>query len=349
MVHYRVNSAVTIIFCCAILFCLACDSWRDKMKLAEANASRLRDNILTDKDVGSYFLDDDLRTTMDFELSLKIMHEAATDTAVLNSIIATVTKHADSCQPLFYWFDLAKQNRGLRVRLYSVFERELLEWATISFMRNGANVDWTVDRAHSKLKRMAGEKVWSFLQDRWDYYEKRDGDYLPSHDDIVLREAAERFNMTKEEALKQFTAVEYRRLGIKIKPSLPLKDQDTSVELVVERVAIDNGLLCVTLRNNTKWNGQLPTVNLTCNKYNKWGSTFSSDGYQVIWFEDLGPGEVRTECSIRPQSPDFVELVAYINIDEMHKSQLKSAVQRANDPGETVIPVLITDKIEIRR
>lgn len=330
-----------------ILLSLACDNSMDQYRLLEANSMKLKNAIFADKEIAQHLLSGKLDIMISSKLSIKVDHKIAIDTVVLNSIIAAIKRHADSCQPLYYW-NSEGYGRELQVELFSVHERKYFEWVLISFKTRQVEVVRKFNQAISKLDFLAANDVWSFLQNRWQFYENRDGDYLPEHDKIVLKEAASEFNITKEEALRQFSAVEYRRLGIEPKASLPLRDQNIPVNLQVEKVFIRNGLLCVTLRNKTDWDGQLPTINLTCNKYNRWGSTFSSDGYQVIWFKDLAPGEVRTECSIRPQSPQYVELVAYINIDNMRKNHLKSPVQKANDPGETVIPVLNTDKIQVR-
>lgn len=193
-------------------------------------------------------------------------------------------------------------------------------------------------RDAEKLKSAKSQKLWSYLQKRWNYYEKRDGNYLPVHDKIVIGEAAKKFDISTDEVFQIFTEVEYKRLGIKRKKSLPLRDQNIPVSIsILDVFKNSNGRLCITVKNNTNWRQTLPTINLTC------------DGNSVIWAEDLGYGQTKTFCSLWSTYQDYIKIIAYINIDEMRSKQLRSSVQKANDPGETVIPVLKEKKYKIRK
>jgi hypothetical protein len=58
-------------------------------------------------------------------------------------------------------------------------------------------------------------KVYNYMQDRWDFYERLDGDYYPDfHDEAVLTETAEKFNITTQEALNIFRKIEESRYGL---------------------------------------------------------------------------------------------------------------------------------------
>lgn len=52
-------------------------------------------------------------------------------------------------------------------------------------------------------------EVYQYCQDRWDFYEVKDGGYYPSkHDHRVFEDAAQEFGMTSEAVMKVFDKID---------------------------------------------------------------------------------------------------------------------------------------------
>jgi len=58
-------------------------------------------------------------------------------------------------------------------------------------------------------------QIYDYLQQRWDYYEVRDGGYYPEiHDDMVLSQASDKFGMSVKTILDIFTKVDKVKKGL---------------------------------------------------------------------------------------------------------------------------------------
>jgi len=182
------------------------------------------------------------------------------------------------------------------------------------------------------------QQIYDYLQSRWDFYEKRNGIYIPEeHDDIVLSETANKFDITKDEVFKIFDKIEKIRLGIKPKEKISLDVENISVNIIIQKInLLPNNILEITIENKTKKPITLPIINLTFDLYQ--GTT--NVGHQIVWIENLGYMEIKTykSLSIR-HNFDTIQATGYMNIDKMKAMKLKSIIQASNDPGETVIPI----------
>ncbi|AGK96770.1 hypothetical protein [Clostridium pasteurianum] len=61
-------------------------------------------------------------------------------------------------------------------------------------------------------------KIWEYCENRWDFYKQKDGGYYPSkHDDVVLNEVADKFNISAKEVKCIFNKVSYDKAQDQIK------------------------------------------------------------------------------------------------------------------------------------
>ncbi len=66
-------------------------------------------------------------------------------------------------------------------------------------------------------------EIYKFLHDRWDFYERRDGIYIPEkHDEIVLNEAVLKFGKDKDSIDKINWKIANIEAGVKPKPQVKL-------------------------------------------------------------------------------------------------------------------------------
>jgi len=184
-------------------------------------------------------------------------------------------------------------------------------------------------------------EIYKFLHDRWDFYERRDGVYIPEkHDEIVLNEAALKFGKDKDSIDKINWKVANIEAGVKPKPQVKLSEESVPVVIEIKNARlIKNNIIEVTVENKTAKDIILPTINVNCLLFRGNISVGYSCGI-TIWADNLGYKETKNYESA-PLSFDFdtVKIIGYINIDAMKTKGLKSSIQDANDPGETVIPV----------
>jgi hypothetical protein len=190
-------------------------------------------------------------------------------------------------------------------------------------------------------------KIYDFLESRWDFYEKRDGTYIPEkHDDVAFSEAAKTFGISKDEVMKIYYRIAEISAGIKPKEQIELDSENAAVELMIKKIRVlrDNSLE-VTVENRTQKRVTLPTMNLTFYLF----QGTKKVGSQIVWLEDLGYGETKVYASPNIEERfDAIEAIVYMNIDEINTMGLKSRIQPSNDPGETVIPVLRIKRQKVR-
>lgn len=335
----HLTTCLTAVLMFTMFASFGCSNYEDERDQAKANQAKFSTLIDQDPQMLPY-LDrvdpPDWSNTMILEVDTSVLSSEST----FEKFIGRIRHHADNCLPLHFRI---KQDGRIRVARFKVeinlvHERGKLQLASLVFDSPNSKNKIEFDRARAKLESLRSEDVWHFLQDRWDYYESRDGDYLPEHDSVVLLEGATAFGLSVEDIFRVFSEIEAKRIGLKPKRSISLSDQNTPVKISIQDVFIRNsGILCVTVRNETKWNGVLPTINLTCNTH------------KVIWVEELGYGDTETNCSMWSIYQDYVDIVAYINIDEMRNNNLKSSVQESNDIGWVVIPILKEKRYKIRK
>lgn len=68
------------------------------------------------------------------------------------------------------------------------------------------------------MERKKELEIYNYCEERWDYYEKRDGGYYPSkHDNTVLNEAANKFNITSKEAERAYSKISSEKANKMVK------------------------------------------------------------------------------------------------------------------------------------
>ncbi len=189
--------------------------------------------------------------------------------------------------------------------------------------------------------------ILKYMEQRWDFYELRDGIYLPErHDNIVFEDAAKKFGISKDQAFEAFNNVEKVRWGAKQKEVIFLDPGRVTVEVTLLSISLLPGnILEITFKNESDKQVTLPTINLTLDLYK--GSR--KIGQQIVWMETLGYLDTKTYKSL-PISYDFdsVQGTGLMNVGEMNSRGLRSAIQDSNDPGETVIPVFRTTRSRVK-
>ena len=201
---------------------------------------------------------------------------------------------------------------------------------------------YLIDALNEGLLDKQELEIYKFLHDRWDFYEQRDGTYVPEkHDAIVLDEAALKFGKDKNAIDKINWKVANIEAGVKPKPQIKLSEESVPVEIEIKNARlIKNNIIEVTVENKTAKDIVLPAININCLLFKGSIPVGYSCGI-TIWIDNLGYKETKSYESA-PLSFDFdtLKITGYINIDAMKTKKLKSSIQTANDPGETVIPVL---------
>lgn len=190
-------------------------------------------------------------------------------------------------------------------------------------------------------------EVYYYLQDRWDYYEAKDGAYIPEqHDPKVFKEAATHFDIKEAQAIKIFSKVENEELGLEPAESVVLSSRFAAVDVEVKDVELlSDNRLKVTIENRTQRPIVLPTINLTFDLF----KDEQKVGFQIVWIEDLGYMETDSYHSLQiSRSFDAVRATGYMNVTKLEARRLRSKIQAASSPGETVIPILETEMLKVR-
>ena len=56
--------------------------------------------------------------------------------------------------------------------------------------------------------------IYNYLQARWDYYERRDGEYIsPEHDRLAFSDACKKFGITEKTVHSIFVKCDRKKLG----------------------------------------------------------------------------------------------------------------------------------------
>lgn len=205
--------------------------------------------------------------------------------------------------------------------------------------------DLILDEVESGYISARDIELYLYMEERFEYYIKIDGEYIISkHDDLVIKEAAEKFNLSEEEVNIIHYNVGNLMVGIKPKDEIKLDDDSIPVVLSIDKVELsEQKELIVTVTNSTNYDGELPMINMTFNLY-KGDENVS---FQVVWAENFKKGTSSFKSLPISEEFDSFDCVAYMNIDNMKSLNLKSSIQSANDKGETVIPVYIMSKTDL--
>ena len=85
----------------------------------------------------------------------------------------------------------------------------------ISVLPSASQQEEALSKASERGKVSARDReIHAYLQNRWDFYERRDGRYIQEqHDPLVVSEGASRFSLTNAEITRIFRKVEQIRWG----------------------------------------------------------------------------------------------------------------------------------------
>lgn len=181
-------------------------------------------------------------------------------------------------------------------------------------------------------------EVYYYMKNRFETYIARDGKYdIDKHDPLVFQEAEAKFGLSKEPLSDIYWRLDKLHAGQKPRESVTPELSNIPVDIAMDRVErTSKNELEVTVTNRTKKNATLPDINLTFDLYKNGQKV----GFQIVWLEELNAG-TKTYKSL-PIRDDFdtVEGSAFMNVDEMIKSGLRSAYASSSKRGETVVQLL---------
>jgi hypothetical protein len=181
-------------------------------------------------------------------------------------------------------------------------------------------------------------EVYLFMQNRFENYIEKDGEYdIEKHDPLVYKDAESAFGLPKEKTSDIYWRVDNIFGGREPKESIFLDTENIPVEISVDKIELTPKMeLEVTVSNQTKITGTLPMINLTFDLYKNGKKV----GFQIVWLEELGTYKKMYTSPEIHYDFDTVEGVLSMNVDDMKENGLRSNIESGNKRGDQTVKLL---------